>query len=133
MAAIRIGRLSHARPGRDDEADALLVYLRPVDELDRFVQLVGMLSVNAAILPEVDPAVTIGLVQLGPQDLRQAYRSGFAGTHYTVEVPVRTDAIGGHREAVVQVTYVDGRSGVRYTDQRAVDLQPLRARAEEAR
>jgi len=52
VAEITIGRWSHARDtDGDGEPDELLVYIQPVDGWGRFMQIVGTLSVHAAVFP----------------------------------------------------------------------------------
>lgn len=121
VAAIEIEPLSHLRTGAEGNP-VLFVYVKPQDGYGRFVQLVGRLSINAAVLPPDAGAFTIGQVTLGPIEVRDAYRSSFAGTHYTVKVPVDPSAAAGHDECLVHVEYVDGRSGRRHTADRAIAL-----------
>ena len=88
------------------------------------MQLVGELSVHAAVLPADGDAITLGRVRLGPLELRDAYRSTFLGTHYTVDVPI-TIALGATQtQCTVKVVFVDGHNGRTVTDQLAVDLEP---------
>ena len=123
VAEITIDRWSHARDTDDDgRPDELLVYLEPVDGWGRFTQIVGTLSVHAALLPADADAETIGRVQLDPATLRRAYRSSFTGTHYTVTVPI-TEAAGFEAtECIVHAEFVDGHTGVRYVAERRIDL-----------
>ena len=124
VAEITIGRLSHARDtDGDGEADELLIYLEPVDGWGRFMQIVGTLSVHAAVLPADADAQTIGRVQLDPGDLRRAYRSSFTGTHYTVTVPI-TSAEGFDADGcVVHAEFVDGSTGLCYVAEHGIDLR----------
>jgi len=86
------------------------VWLEPVDGRGRFVQVTGWLEVAIAALPASGPAVPIGSVRLGPAEVRDAYRSGFMGTHYTVEVPVDLAAAGESPNFAVSATFTEGRS-----------------------
>ena len=123
VAEITISRMSHARDtDGDGDLDELLVYIEPVDGWGRFMQIVGTLSVHAAVLPPDADAQTIGRVQLDPGDLRRAYRSSFTGTHYTVTVPITTakglDAAG----CVVYAEFVDGATGLCYVAEHGIGL-----------
>lgn len=123
VAEITIGRLSHARDTDEDgELDELLVYVEPIDGWGRFTQLVGSLSVHAAVFPALADAQTIGRVQLDPASLRRAYRSSFTGTHYTVTVPISAAEGFQAKECIVHAEFVDGHTGVRYVAQRRIDL-----------
>jgi hypothetical protein len=86
------------------------VWLEPVDARGRFVQVTGWLEVAITALPASGPAVPIGSVRLGPAEVRDAYRSGFMGTHYTVEVPVDLAAAGASPNFAVAATFTEGRS-----------------------
>jgi len=122
---VSIAAVSHATDtDGDGRPDTLIVYVEPTDGRGRFVQLVGELSVHAATLPADGDAITLGRVTLGPLELRDAYRSTFLGTHYTVDVPI-TIALGvTQTQCTVKVVFVDGHNGRTVTDQLAVDLEP---------
>ncbi len=110
VAALGISRLSHVR--RDDGgegAPTLVLYVEPVDGRGRFLQLAGTLAVNVAVLPAGGPARTIGSATLGPAELRDAYRSAFTGTHYTIEIPV--EPAGDADTCEVRAVYTDGWTG----------------------
>ena len=125
VADISIASVSHATDtDGDGRSDTLIIYVEPTDGRGRFVQLVGELSVHAAVLPADGDAITLGRVRLGPLELRDAYRSTFLGTHYTVDVPI-TIALGATQtQCTVKVVFVDGHNGRTVTDQLAVDLEP---------
>ncbi len=125
VTAIAIDRRSHVQDsGEDGTPGTLVVYVKPSDGLGRFVQMVGDLSVHAAILPADGDAVTIGRVALGPAALREAYRSSFMGTHYTIEVPLAIPApVPGETRALVVVEFVDGLTGTHHTAEHGVDLR----------
>jgi len=125
VADISIGSVTHATDtDGDGRSDTLIVYVEPTDGRGRFVQLVGELSVHAATLPTDGDAITLGRVTLGPRELRDAYRSTFLGTHYTVEVPITIDDPATQTVCTVKVEFVDGRSGRRVTVQQPMDLEP---------
>jgi hypothetical protein len=119
-AAIDISPRSHLQ--RDETGDRVIVYVQPRDGRGRFVQLVGHLSVHVALVPTAADARTLGRVQLAPGALRDAYRSSFAGTHYTVEVP--TETIDRAAEADVRVHFNDGWTGRELEGHRSVKLIP---------
>ncbi len=122
---ISIASVSHARDTDGDGVpDTLVVYVEPSDGRGRFVQLVGELSVHAATLPADGDAITLGRVTLGPRELRDAYRSTFLGTHYTVDVPITIAPGATPTECTVQVEFVDGRDGRTVTAQLPLDLAP---------
>ncbi len=124
VADISIASFSHAADTNGDgRPDTLVVYVEPTDGLGRFVQLVGELSVHAATLPADGDAITLGRVRLGPRELRDAYRSTFLGTHYTIEVPITIADPATQIVCTVKVEFVDGHSGRRVTVQKPLDLE----------
>ena len=123
VAEISIDRLSHARDDDGDGvADALVLYVRPADGLGRFLQVVGQVSAQVAVLPVEGDAVTIGRVTLGPGDVREAYRSSALGTHYTVTVPITPPADAGTGGCIAQVEFTDAFDGRVLTARRDVGL-----------
>ena len=138
VAEITVGRLSHGRDTTGDgAADLLRIYIQPADGEGRFTPLTGELRVTAALQPEEGEATTIGRVRLSPEEVRDRYRSGFTGTHYTVELPIEPPAdadpatLAQEAEALVRVDYTDGLTGKRLSTQRTVRLQsPPSPRAE---
>ncbi len=122
---ISIASVSHATDtDGDGRPDTLVVYVESTDGRGRFVQLVGALSVHAATLPADGDAITLGRVTLGPRELRDAYRSTFLGTHYTVKVPITIAPGATQTECTVQVEFVDGRDGRTVVTQLPLDLAP---------
>lgn len=125
VTGIEISRFSHGRPARDDDdLDQLRLYVNPVDSRGRFVPLLGTLRIHAAILPDTD-AVTIVRMELSPEQIRDAYRSGFTGTHYRFIVPIDwpdgVDAEAARDGPVfVRLVYDDGHTGERFTAERSV-------------
>ncbi len=124
VSSISIDRLSHAGDTNGDgRPDVLTVYVSPADGRGRFTQLVGTLSAHAACLPEQSDAITIGRLSLGPAEVREAYRSAFTGTHYTLEVPLSLDAAPEADQCTVRVVYRDGYTGEELVAERAVKLK----------
>ncbi|MCI0366190.1 MAG: hypothetical protein L0219_20205, partial [Phycisphaerales bacterium] len=90
VTAIKIDGISHVRDSDNDgRPDRLVIYLQPTDGRGRFTQLVGSVSVNAALVPADGEAQTVGRVTLNPAEIRDAYRSTITGIHYTIEVPIQ--------------------------------------------
>jgi len=106
---LKSGSVVEALPGQPGRGIAR-VWLEPVDGQGRFVQVTGWLEVAITALPASGPAISIGSVRLGPAAVREAYRSGFMGTHYTVEVPVDLGAAGASPNFAVAASFTEGRS-----------------------
>lgn len=114
--------------------EAIDVYIRPFDGRQRFVQVAGRLSVTATLVPSGTAAEPLGTakasgsspggsptqaqprtlakVDLGPRDLREAYRSGPLGTHYTVSLPLDPANQTLDGVIVVYATFTDAISGL---------------------
>jgi hypothetical protein len=125
VTGFSISRLSFARDtNRDGAPDEIILYLNPVDGRGRFVQMVGPLTAIAALVPAEADATTIGRITLTPADLRDAYRAGFTGTHYTIHLPIQITAEAAQDQSVfVRVSYTDARSGQTFTADRTISLQ----------
>lgn len=114
IAGIEIDALSGllpAEPGRD--ADSVAVYVRTLDGRRRFTQAVGTLVVRVELLPPVsqsEPGRSSTLT-LSPGQVREAYRSGLTGTHYTVELPLAVPASDRRGTLVVRAELADALTG----------------------
>ncbi len=75
-------------PDASSPASEIIAYLNPTDSRGRFVQIVGTLNVEAHTLPEPDAPAQSSRVTLTPAMVREAYRSGFTGTHYEIRLPL---------------------------------------------
>lgn len=123
VASISLGRLSHARDDNNDgKLDTILLFLEPTDGLGRFLQIVGSVSIHAAILPADGPAKTIGQRNIGPKELRDAYRSSFTGQYYSLSLPIELPSPSPD-QCIVKVTFTDGYSGQSFSTDRAIDLK----------
>jgi len=86
VASVAISSLSTARMTGDSTA-TLAVVMVPSDGLGRFLQITGTLEISGAVLiPGAEPQL-LAPRTVGPKELRESYRSGFLGTHYTIELP----------------------------------------------
>ncbi len=123
VAAISIDAISHVLDeDGDGRPDTLVVYVTPSDGRGRFVQMVGDLSVHTAMLPTDSDAISIGRIRLGPRELRDAYRSTFLGTHYTITMPISVPDSPHPTGCTVKAEFLDGYDGRRVTDQREIQL-----------
>ncbi len=115
--------------------DAVDVYVRPLDGRRRFTQVSGWLTVNVSLLP-IGPAGAptsegprlIASARLSPHELREAYRSSFTGTHYSVRIPLEEANQPLPGAMSITVTLEDGVSGGVRTATRASEVAPARGR-----
>jgi hypothetical protein len=125
LAAVGLSSLSAARLNAPTKAD-LAIVLAPTDGLGRFIQLTGTVRASvAALIPGRDP-VPAGSVTLAPKALRDSYRSGFMGTHYTIELPIEWDGSETARGLSVAGEFVDGTTGKRYPFLGTVPVVPAK-------
>jgi len=125
-AGIRIGSLSGIHPAdRATPATRVDLYIEPFDGRDRFIQIVGTLSVEIdALAPVADrtPPRSLASVTLTPSQVRDAYRAGFTGTHYSVELTLNTPLNTREGSLAMRVRFNDAISGREFKAERVVDL-----------
>jgi len=117
LASVTLSSKSTARLAAADSASAqegtlsVALILSPADGLSRFIQITGTLRLTVAALVAGADTVETTTVTVGPKALRDAYRSGLLGTHYTVEraVPWKGDA--PPRALSVAGEFTDGLTG----------------------
>ncbi len=85
-------RLETCETGAATISGTLTVYLEPVDGRGRFLQVNGRASIQASMPVEGGEPITLGARSFSPIEVRDAWRSGFMGTHYTFEIPVEVPA-----------------------------------------
>jgi hypothetical protein len=110
LARVSISSLSTARLLDPNHAN-LAVVLVPTDGLGRFIQMTGTLRCSAfAMIPGRDTR-SEGKITLGPKALRDSYRTGFMGTHYTVELPIQWDGAEPATSMSVAISFTDALTG----------------------
>ncbi|MFO0827738.1 MAG: hypothetical protein U0572_06260 [Phycisphaerales bacterium] len=114
----------------NDPARAKLsLYLEPRDARGRFVQVAGSLSVSVVSIPNPGDGepVRVGAVTLSPKELRDAWRSGMLGTHYTVEVPLDFSKARDTPAAGVSIELVEGGGAQPLTTTTTLDITPSKS------
>lgn len=139
LARVVIGGTSHTDLALSGGGCVARIYLEPLDGLGRFLQVVGSVSVTLYWSPPGCDAQVISCHDFGPLALRSAYRSGFGGTHYTLEWPVEPEAArAGDATAQspawtcgmplhAKIEYSDARSGRVFTAERTLAAIAVRA------
>ena len=94
LARIQIGpatriELVPADATREAMSGTLFLSMDPSDGRGRFMQVVGRASVQVSIPVEGSSPIVVGERSFSPGEIRDCWRSGFMGTHYTLEVPVQ--------------------------------------------
>jgi hypothetical protein len=112
LAKLAIGDYSGlTREIAPDNRPIVRIYVQPTDARGRVIQITGTLEASVAATPDGPP---LGSARLGPAQLRDAYRAGFMGVYYTIDVPVPTDAVRGDAALHASVRFVDGLSGAAF-------------------
>lgn len=121
---LSFGRYSGAIDSDNDQRDDLVrVYLQTLDQFGRFVPVAGAASIQAVVVrPNRDPQV-LARRDYTAEQFQEAYRSGFLGTHYTLELPLPGDMPAGVDRATVQVTVTDAASGKVVSTEQVVSIK----------
>lgn len=127
LTSLRFGRYTSAidtdADGRDD---TVRVYLLTLDQESRFLPVAGRAVLTlTAITPDAG-ATVIATRTFEPADLDRAYRSGFTGTHYTLDLPLPDDLPADLTQLTLKAFVTDAATGVTLEHEKPL---PLRATA----
>lgn len=110
LASLSIGGASALR-GTAAGAE-LAIHLEPRDGRGRFLQIVGSLELEAMLLPLGGEPRLLGRWNYGPLAVRDAWRGGLTGGHYTFREPVSLpDGLPAPAEIVVHLRFQDAIDG----------------------
>jgi len=102
------GPLDADGDGRDDH---VRLYLQTLDQRGRFIPVVGRVDAQLVILAADRPPIVAGSLHLEPEAFDAAYRSGFMGTHYLLDVPVSVAEGSAPPQATVKLAVTDAATG----------------------
>jgi len=112
---------SDGEPGND----VLRVYVKPYDQRRRFHAAAGKAVVQAVAIEPDQPPRLLMEKTYGPGAFDDAYRSGFLGTHFTLDLSLPDGGLpDGVEELTVKVTFTDAVTGREHTAERGVTLSP---------
>lgn len=133
VSQLEIDSTSGVTVARDTKSSVADVYLKPTDGRGRAVQAVGTITVElraAGALPkdateaQIEAAGTvIASAVLSPEQVRDAYRSGFVGTGYTVSLPIEQSKLIRPGTLIVRASLADALSGRTFSVTRTVDVR----------
>lgn len=110
LASISLGGASALRSGA--AGAELAIHLEPRDGRGRFLQIVGSLELEATLLPLGGEPRLLGRWSYGPLAVRDAWRGGLTGGHYTFREPVSLPhGLPAPTEIVVQLRFEDAIDG----------------------
>jgi hypothetical protein len=95
----------------DDKDDTLRLYVQTLDQDGRFIPIAARVVVQAVVIRPEQPPLVIVQHTFEPDAFLQAYRSGFMGTHYTLELPLPADLAPDIDSAAVQISVTDVAGG----------------------
>jgi len=139
VAGIEIDFLSgpaadSSSPPQSDRNRTVAVYVKPLDGRGRFIQATGKLTVEVSRLTSLtsagaeeigndSPARLLGSKSLEPLQLRDAYRAGFTGTYYVVELPVPASELQPPGQLLLRARFADAITGASFEASRIVGLR----------
>ncbi|MSR41981.1 MAG: hypothetical protein EXS10_08805 [Phycisphaerales bacterium] len=103
----RITLVSGSMIRREEGKDTAVLLFAAQDALGREMQVAGSLAITVTAAQAGADAVTLATTTIAPLALRDCYRAGFMGTHYTVELPV-VGATEEMRTALITAIFIDG-------------------------
>ncbi|MBL8877280.1 MAG: hypothetical protein JNM86_15930 [Phycisphaerae bacterium] len=137
VASIEIDFLSGptadaSTPPQSDRNRTVAVYIKPLDGRGRFIQATGKLTVEVSRLASLNqggpgatdtPARLLGSRTLEPLQLRDAYRAGFTGTYYVVDIPVQASDVQPPGQLLLRAQFADAITGASFEASRLVGLR----------
>lgn len=137
VASVEIDFLSgptadSSMPPQSDRNRTVAVYIKPLDGRGRFIQATGKLMVEVSRLTTLvqndqaaadAPARLLAGRTLEPLQLRDAYRAGFTGTYYAVEIPVPASELQPPGQLLLRARFSDAITGASFEASRIVSLR----------
>jgi hypothetical protein len=119
VVALEVDALSGPAP-RDPSK--FIVYVQPRDGRGRFTQVVGRLTVRVLAQDPVERE--LARADLSPIELRDAYRSGFVGTNYTIELPMSAANAQDASSLLIRAELTDLLTGQTHRAERTRSVDP---------
>lgn len=99
------------------------IYLEPTDGLGRFLQIVGSVQISVFELKAGGKSQTLGKAEFSPSQVRDAWRGGVFGTHYTFEFPLEAADWHCQGSVTAKLEFRDGTTGKIFTAERQLIQQ----------
>lgn len=120
LAQVRIGSESHYQCTQPGQQCLARVYLEPQDGLGRFLQVVGSVEVSVFQLTAAGESARLGHGSFDLIQVRDAWRGGIMGSHYTFELPLACEQWNGTGDVTVKLEFVDATTGRHFSVQREI-------------
>jgi len=98
----------------------LRLWVLPKDGQGRFLQVVGTLRVGVAILRAGEKPLEVAQASFGPTAVREAWRSGFMGSHYAFETILTVPPEHATTPLTISIRFDDALSGRAFEDERQI-------------
>lgn len=118
VTKITFGKYSGVMDTDGDGADDVVrVYVHTLDQHGRFLPAVGRAIVQVVTIePDAAPRQLARAV-FEPKQFTAAYRSGFTGTHYTLEAKLDPPLAKDAGDVTIKVTFTDAATGAAFMAQ----------------
>ncbi len=126
VAMVQIGSPSGflaSKAGVETGGCTARIYLEPSDGLGRFLQIVGSVQISIFELKAGGKSQTLGQAEFSPGQVRDAWRGGLLGTHYTFEIPLAGSGWNCQGSVTAKLEFRDGTTGKLFTSERQLILQ----------
>jgi len=101
-----------------------VMYIKPTDGRGRFMQIVGRARASAFQLHADGRVVNLGTAQWNPIEVRDAWRDGMFGSHYTLRLPLSAEGWScGGGSVTVRIEFVSQPDGRTFSAQRELPFQ----------
>lgn len=117
LVGVVLGGTSSVTPASGDPpaGAAAHVVVETRDGVGRFVQVAARVEVAVTLAPAMGDPRVLGRRSLTPAELRDSYRTGLMGTHYTIDVPLELPAgLAPGTPLAVTLELTDGWTGEPY-------------------
>ena len=134
LSRLRLGRYTGGFDTTGDgRHDTVRAYVQTLDQQGRMLPVAGRGRLRVVALPDDAEPVVVAERDYGPGAWDAAYRSGFAGTHYTLEAQLDDEVMrrlaeagaggaGAGVAATLQVSFTEAATGARLTVQQELEL-----------
>ena len=126
VASVQIGGSSGflaSKVGVETGGCTARIYLEPSDGLGRFLQIVGSVQISVFDLKAGGKSQTLGTAEFSPSQVRDAWRGGILGSHYTFEIPLAGSDWNCQGSVTAKLEFLDGTTGKIFTAERQLIQQ----------
>ncbi len=124
LDSVRVGRYSGVTDTNGDGiGDTLRLYVHTRDQQGRFLPVLGQAVVQLVVIEPGEAPRQLVEQTYSPLEFDRAYRSGFTGTHYTLDVLLGNET-GVNVGATAKLTFTDAGSGAVLTHEIPVIFEP---------